>query len=126
LKDGGDHEEQGKGMVSETDRGRSGAYPVFVDVAEFAKSCAKPHRCRRGDGSSRRRDRRQPSLELSSADTLSFTPTLTETNPLQLSGLRHHLLQCKKVMRLPPMLGLMVMRVVIQIRILLNQVAYLM
>lgn len=36
-------------------------------VAEFARSCAKSRRCRRGGGSSRRRDRRQLSQEIFTA-----------------------------------------------------------
>ena len=36
-------------MVSGQDRSSSGAYPVFGAVAEFARSCAKSRRCRRGD-----------------------------------------------------------------------------
>lgn len=54
-------------MVSGQDRSSSGAYPVFGAVAEFARSCAKSRRCRRGDGSSRRRDRRQLSQEIFTA-----------------------------------------------------------
>lgn len=45
-------------MVSGQDRSSSGAYPVAWAVAEFAKGCAKSRRCRRGDGASRRQDRR--------------------------------------------------------------------
>ncbi|ABO90510.1 hypothetical protein ASA_2477 [Aeromonas salmonicida subsp. salmonicida A449] len=36
-------------------------------VAEFARSCAKSRRCRRGGGASRRRDRRQLSQEIFTA-----------------------------------------------------------
>lgn len=68
-------------MVSGQDRSSSGAYPVFWTVAEFARSCAKSCRCRRGDGSSRRRDRRQPSQELSSADTATENHTVVDRLP---------------------------------------------
>ncbi len=54
-------------MVSGQDRRGSGSYPVFGAVAEFARSCAKSRRCRRGGGSSRRRDRRQLSQEIFTA-----------------------------------------------------------
>lgn len=73
--------DKGRGMVSGKAGAASGAYPVAWAVAEFARSCAKSRRCRRGDGSSRRRDRRQPSQELSSADTATENHTVVDRLP---------------------------------------------
>lgn len=48
---------------------------------DLPKNCGKSRRCRRGDGSSRRRDRRQPSQELSSADTATENHTVVDRLP---------------------------------------------